>query len=118
LYLAISETISLWNFKEIGDKMQYTLPNGSIVTNSSLLIHNLNWPGAMTIYKQGEFFNIYIGYGIRSNGNSYYPMTPNLIEQDPEGLTEYKEPNPDKEPEVIEPDSDEDNKADKDVDDN
>lgn len=112
------EPFPLWNFKEVGDKMQYTHPNGSNISYSSVVIQNINWPGATTVYKQGEFFNIYIGFGNKLNGSTYYPLTPDSIEADPEGLTEYKEPNPDKEPEVIESDSDKEVEEEKEMDDN
>ena len=87
--------------------MQYTNPNsGNNISYSSLLIRNLNWPGSATIYKGGDFYSIYIGNGVRLGGNVYYPLIPNDIEKDPEDNIEYKEPNPDKEPEIIESDSD------------
>lgn len=86
--------------------MQYTTLQGNNITYSSLIVQNYIWPGATTIYKLGEFNFIYIGTGIRQLGNVYYPFIPGIIEKDPEGRTEFKEPNPDKEPEIIETDTD------------
>lgn len=40
------------------------------------------------------------------NGTLFFPLSPDIVQNDPEGLVEYKEPNPDKEPEIIESDSD------------
>ena len=87
--------------------MKYLNPSGSEISYSTLLIRNYNWPGSATVYKQGEWSYIYIGFGIRKNSNNFYPLIPKLIGKDPEGKTEYREPNPDKEPEIIEPDTDE-----------
>lgn len=86
--------------------MQYTSLAGNNISYSSLLVTNVFWSGAFTVYKLGEFSNIYIGYGNRSFGGLFYPLSPGNIEKDPEGRTEYREPNPDKEPEIIEEDTD------------
>lgn len=102
----ISETTPLWNVKEIGDKMIYTDPNSVALCYSTVILSNYNWPGAKTIYRNGEFTSIYIGDGVRLNSYKYYPLTPLIVESDPVGFTEFKEPNPDKEPEIIESDSD------------
>lgn len=89
--------------------MQYTTTQGGNITYSSLVIKNNFWPGSTTVYRQGEFTTIYLGNGNRQYGSIYYPYKPGEIENDPEGLSEYREPNPDKEPEIIESDSDREN---------
>jgi hypothetical protein len=109
----ISETVPLWNVKEVGDKMIYTDDKGVANIYSSIIITNQTWPGSLTIFRKGEFYNFYIGDGIRSNGYKFYPLNPEVIQDDPEGLTEYKEPNPDIEPEIIETDSEKENEENK-----
>ena len=86
--------------------MQYTSLAGNNITYSTLLIQNYYWPGAYNAYKIGEFSSLYIGFGFRKLGTTYYPYTPLNVEKDPEGLKEYREPNPDKDPEIIESDTD------------
>lgn len=71
-----------------------------------MLIQNTNWPGSYTVYKEGHFYNIYIGNGVRLGSNMYYPLHPNEICKDPEDNEEFSEPNPNKEPDIIESDSD------------
>ncbi len=109
----ISETIALWNVKEIGDKMIYTDDKGTTNVYSSIVITNQTWIGSFTIFRKGEFYSIYIGDGIRNNGFKFYPLNPDMIQDDPEGLNEYKEPNPDIEPEIIETDSEKENEENK-----
>ena len=101
-----NENTSLWNVKEIGDKIIYTDPNSVTFCYSTVILSNYNWPVAKTIYRNGEFTSIYIGDGIRLNSYKYNPLTPLTVESDPIGYSEFKEPNPDKEPEIIESDSD------------
>lgn len=96
--------------------MQYPGPNGNI-TYSSLLIANITWPGSYTVYRQGEFSFIYIGNCIRSNGLNYFPLSPGLILEDPYEKKEFNEPNPDKEPEIIESDTDKEDNMDGNMDD-
>jgi hypothetical protein len=85
--------------------MQYTLEAGNI-SYSSVMIKNLRWLGAYCITKKGVFANIYIGNGNREGGILYYPLQINEIELDPVGEIEFSEPNPDKEPVIIEPNTD------------
>lgn len=101
----IGESLPLWNIKEIGDRMIYTNDTGQCQYNL-IKISNNNWNGSVTVFMKGKYYSFYIGYGYKSNGNLYFPLEPLQIESDPLGLTEYKEPNPDKDPEIIESDSD------------
>lgn len=126
-----AEELKYWKFRTIGDTMQYTLPGGAgTTTYSILLIRNTRWMGHSAVckvtlnfislnknFQNGEFTNIYIGYGIKSGGSVFIPTEPGDIENDPEGLNEHPEPNPDKEIEVIEVDTDKEEDKDEEAED-
>lgn len=84
--------------------MQYTSKdgNGNLVY-SSLVIKNLRWNGAICVYKSGEFSNIYIGDGSRQGSKLFTPDNLPLLDKEGEEQNEHFEPNPEKEPVVIDP---------------
>lgn len=89
--------------------MQYNLPSGNgTTTYAAIVIKNMKWPGTTCVWKNGEFANIYVGNGIKFGGPIFIPVEPGLIVDEPEGLDEHIEPNPDKDPVIIESDSDKD----------
>ena len=47
-----------------------------------------------------------MGDGVKYGGTVFHPTQPGIINIDPEGGAQHYEPNPDKEPEVIEEDTD------------
>ena len=104
--------------------MQYV--NGdNILSYSAVIIKNLRWPGSLCVAKvkiylfikqNKAFVNIYIGDGIKFGGIAFYPNVPLEIGKESEGFDEYAEPNPDKEPEIIEDDTDEEKALDGDDD--
>ena len=57
--------------------------------------------------QNNEYTNIYIGNAIKSGGDLFTPTQPADIENDPEGVEELEEPNPNDLPDVKEPDTDE-----------
>lgn len=99
-----------WKIKIIGDQMNYALAEGEPVTHCVLLIQNSRWPGTNTVWKNGQFCNIYIGFGFKNIGESYNPTQLHPIDKDPVDTTEHKEPNPETEPVIPEPDTDEEKK--------
>lgn len=105
--LALSENSPLWNIKEIGDKITYTTVNDNVnISYSATVITNKRWPGFNCVFKNGEFFNFYIGNSVRMDGRLFYPQEVLEIQKDAKGKEEYKEPNPDEDPEICESDSD------------
>ncbi len=56
--------------------------------------------------------NIYIGDGIKYGGSVFIPTEPEDVENDPEGIDEFPEPNPKDEPIIIESDTDEEKNPD------
>lgn len=105
----------IWALKEVGDKMQYnTIGGNGAISYSTVLIKNLRWNGSYCVARNGSFTNIYIGDGSRLGGVLYSPLQIVEIEKDPIGDIEQSEPNPDKEPVIIEPNTDIDGMGDMD----
>jgi hypothetical protein len=95
----------IWYLKEVGDRMQYTIETGSI-SYSSIMIKNLRWQGACCVSRKGQFTNVYIGNGNREGGVLFSPLQIMEIEKEPVGEEEFPEPFPDKEPVVVEVNTD------------
>ena len=55
--------------------------------------------------QNGEFANIYVGFGIKAIDSPFNPTKTGEVENDPEGQEEHLEPNPEHEVESIESDS-------------
>jgi len=83
-----------------------TIGGNGTISYSSVVIKHLRWIGFCCVSKNGNFTNVYIGDGSRLGGILYNPLQVNELVKDPEGEVEHSEPNPDKEPVVIEPNTD------------
>jgi hypothetical protein len=99
-----------WKVKVVGDNMTYAIPEKDPITHAVIHIFNERWPGTHCVWKEGVFCNIYVGFGYKDVDECYNPTQLTKIDNDPEDLTEHKEPNPEKEPVVPEHDSDEEKK--------
>jgi hypothetical protein len=109
---------SAWLMKIVGDDQPYN-PEGEeegTLTYAANVIKSLRWPGAYTVAYNGDYTNIYIGYGLKSNAGapkekSYSPTSPPDVMEDPSETPEMPEPTPLEAPEEpLEPDTDEENK--------
>ena len=104
---AQEQDLKYWKLRIIGDQIIYNVPDKDPVTQAVIHIQNTRWPGTHTVWKKGQFVNIYIGNGVKATGEGYYPTQLTKIDKDPEELTEHKEPNPEKEPEPPKPEGEE-----------
>lgn len=102
--------VKFWKIRVIGDQMTYALPEKDPVTHAVIHITNERWPGTHCVWKEGQFCNIYVGFGTKDTGESFYPTQLEKLDKDPEDVEEHPEPNPEKEPVIPEPDSDEEKK--------
>lgn len=46
-------------------------------------MRSLQWPGAFTFYSQGRYLSVYVGNGHKYETQSYYPVHPPKIMDDP-----------------------------------
>ena len=90
--------LKYWKVKVVGDQIMHNRANGDPITHAVVLVKNLRWPGTLTVWKEEKFANIYVGYGIKSIGENYYPTQLMKVNKDPADLEEQKEPFPEKEP--------------------
>jgi len=90
--------LKYWKIKVVGDQIMHNRANGDPITHAVILVKNLRWPGTLTVWKEERFANIYVGYGIKSIGENYYPTQLLKVDKDPADLEEQKEPFPEKEP--------------------
>ena len=102
-----------WLFKIVGDDQPYN-PAGEeegTLTYAANVIKSLRWPGAYTVAYNGQYTNIYIGFGLKFGNVAYNPTSPADVIEDPEENPEQPEPTPlDAPEEPLEPDTDEENK--------
>lgn len=75
----------------------------------------MRWPGAITVFKNGVWDNLYMGYGFKSGALPFYPIQPPDAMKDPEDPVEEYEPHPKEAPEELESDSDEEKEPEDDV---
>ena len=99
-----------WKIKIVGDQMVHNIPDKDPITHAVIHITNQRWPGTHTVWKEGKFCNIYIGFGVKSPDVCYSPDNLDKVDKDTRDVTENPEPNPEKEPVIPEPDSDEEKK--------
>ena len=99
-----------WKIKVIGDQMIYAIPEKEPVVHAVVHITNERWPGTHCVWKEGNFCNIYVGFGVKSTDECFCPTQLEKIDKDPEDVNEHSEPNPEKEPVIPESDSDEEKK--------
>jgi hypothetical protein len=57
-----------------------------------------------------QYTSIYVGYGIKTQQQLYFPIGPSDLNEEGEDIIEFPEPNPKDPPDEIEPDSDEEAK--------
>ena len=87
-----------WKVKVVGDQMVHNRAEGEPIIHAIVLIRNTRWPGTLTVWKEGKFANIYVGFGIKATDSPYSPTQLKRIDNDPEDTNEQREPNPEKEP--------------------
>ena len=87
-----------WKVKVVGDTIMHNRTNGDPITHAVVIVKNQRWPGTLTVWKEEKFANIYVGFGIKAVGSSYFPTQIKKMDNDPADVEEQKEPNPEKEP--------------------
>lgn len=101
------EEVAPWTFAVRGDTQKYSLGDDGETTYATLVIRSLQWPGAVTVCKNGKFASIYMGYGLKFGDVPFNPTSPEEILEDPSEKIEKPEPTPLEAPEEpLEPDTD------------
>ncbi len=88
-----------WVVKLMGDKKDYLAENGKDTVNYGVVVvRSLQWPGAYTFYSQENQTSIYVGHGYKYELQTYFPVHPPTVLDDPEENEEQPEPTPLEEP--------------------
>ncbi|KAM3145625.1 hypothetical protein pb186bvf_002399 [Paramecium bursaria] len=86
---------SNWLVKVIGDGQVYgPKDEGKNNIYGVALLKNYTWPGAITVANQNGWANLYVGYGFKDTQASFVPIMNNDIQQEPDDIIEFPEPNP------------------------
>ncbi|PFH38498.1 radial spokehead family protein [Besnoitia besnoiti] len=80
-----------WLCKLAGDCANYGTDG---VSYAVVVMKSMRWPGAVTVYQNKKFTNVYVGYGIKAWLNPFFPVAPDDVQEDPEDLEEQPEPQP------------------------
>lgn len=89
-----------WTSQVCGDLQPYNKANGDGTISYAInVIRSVRWPGAVTLSKNGKYFFIYVGDGIKRGADFFSPTEPPEVFADPREPIEEPEPNG-KEPEA------------------
>lgn len=98
---------SVWVSRVVGDNQAYGLPSGEAnASYAANCVRNLRWPGSVIAQQNGRYVNLYLGYGLKAGENSFYPIQPPDVDDDPADPREQFEPNPKDAPIEYESDTD------------
>ena len=98
-FKAINEDITVpgleaaWQSKVCGDQQQYNKVGGEGTQSYAVnVIKSMRWPGAVTVAKNGQYCNFYVGDCIKRGDNLFNPTEPPEVMADPSELEEQPEP--------------------------
>eukprot|EP00913_Durusdinium_trenchii_P014843 g13920.t1 len=78
-----------WSIKQAGDPTMYrSVPDPAAPLRSSAVVYvrSLSWPGAVCAIRNGQFVNIYVGYGLGAVSSNFFPMAPPDVQDEPEDI--------------------------------
>ena len=82
----------LWSIKLVGDNQPYNLISGDGTESyATVVLKNTNWPGSVTVAHFGSYASMYIGFGMKAGGNSFMPIQPPDVMDDPQEPKEQPE---------------------------
>ena len=85
---------SAWILRLVGDQTRTPGIKGKSYHYGVVVVRSTVWIGAVTCWKNDKFLQIYVGDGLKNESNTYYPVYPPSIPDDPEDLVEMPEPTP------------------------
>ena len=83
-----------------GDSSEYVNEAKKTVCNGVVVVRSLQWPGAFNFFSNGKVSQIYVGNGHKYEEQTFYPVHPPTVNEDPEEYAMMPEPNPTEEPEL------------------
>ncbi|CAE7284343.1 pom1 [Symbiodinium natans] len=82
-----------WTIKQAGDTTLYRAsadPAAPLRSNAVTYVRSLAWPGAVTAVRNGQFVNLYVGYGLAAGSPNFFPLAPPDVQEEPEDRTRPK----------------------------
>eukprot|EP00434_Breviolum_minutum_P004863 symbB.v1.2.004290.t1/scaffold220.1/size262620/14 len=84
-----------WSVKQAGDATMYRFvpdPAAPLKSSAVVYVRSLSWPGAVCAIRNGQWVNIYVGYGLAAVTSNFFPMAPPDVQDEPEDPGEVEEP--------------------------
>ena len=97
-------TTAPWVIRFEGDQTEYASATSSAQTvcNGAVVVKSLIWPGAYTLYQNGNQISVYCGNGLKyEQKTSPYPLCPPKLAAEAEEYPVCKEPNPKEAPVAV-----------------
>jgi hypothetical protein len=90
-----------WVYRYVGDVQEYTekVPKKGKCTFAVNVLKSLWWPGVNIVQQNERWMHFYLGYGLKVETQRVYPITPPVINDEPEDKDEVHEPYPETKPE-------------------
>jgi hypothetical protein len=95
----------------MGDADEYQEDNGKKTCNGVVVVRSLQWPGAFNFYFQARYESIYVGDGHKYEEQTFFPVHPPVVTEDPIEYDLQPEPTPLKSPRPVENKEEEDMEA-------
>ncbi|KAM3132513.1 Radial spoke head protein 4 A [Paramecium bursaria] len=95
-----------WYYKTHGETQPFTGLEEGTLGYQVIQLRNYSWPGTVTVANAQEFGSLYVGYGLKNQVKQFNPIAPKDIQEEPEDIIEFPEPNPQTQADEVEPDSD------------
>ena len=78
----------------MGDSDEYVSEDGKKSCNGVVVVRSLQWPGSYNFYFQERYESIYVGDGHKYEEQTYYPVHPPVVNDDPNEYELQPEPTP------------------------
>ena len=74
-----------WVVKLAGETgtFQHQNPTLGKVNYGVVVVKSLQWPGSYNFFSQGRWYQIYLGDGLKYEQQTFYPVFPPAIREDP-----------------------------------
>jgi radial spoke head protein 4A len=85
---------SAWTLRLVGDQSRTLGIKNKSHHYGVVVVKSTVWNGSVLAWREDRSVQVYIGDGLKSEKQTYYPVYPPTIPEDPEDLTECPEPTP------------------------
>ena len=83
-----------WTLRLVGDQTRTPGVKGQSHHYGVVVVKSTVWVGSVLAWREDRSVQVYIGDGLKNESQTYYPVFPPTIPEDPEDLNENPEPTP------------------------